>query len=133
MDEKEFKIGDKVELISEKGGFTEGIELDIGHVGRITEITEAGAYRIDAGMCSFAAGSDLKLVKEGTKETKPTYLVVWDTNSEDPHKVCYSEKEAKDKVKELYDSISVVKHSIVIYKIAEIIKPTATITFKKVK
>ena len=59
-----------------------------------------------------------------------THIVVYYKGSCDPFALCYSEKEAKDFVTKLFDDNSVIKSSIRIYKIADVIVPEMKIAFK---
>jgi len=61
-----------------------------------------------------------------------THIVAWDIKGcGDPIILCFSEDDAKERVKELFQKSDVVKESIRVYEIKSITTPTQNITYRK--
>ncbi len=123
--ENEFRVGDRVERIENAYN-----GMGVGDVGAIIDMGVGGIALKEWG--GGHDHSNLKLITgKQPKPKKPTHIVTYDVKGcGDPHKLAYSEKEAKETSKELLKDNNVVEDSIVIYEIKKIIRPKINISFR---
>lgn len=127
----EFKVGDRVRVINKYGGK----ETLTNKCGKVIFIENNSLISVEFDEYIYGHSSDgkgkvgfcwntnneteLELISnEKLEKKKPTYIVIWDEKSKDPHKFFTDEKSARDFMKELIEKQEVIKESIILVKIA---------------
>ena len=132
--ETKFKVGD--EVIRTETASSDYISK--GDTGIVTSCSDSGLtlsgkeryanHTFDPGYFELVRGA------EKIEPRKPTHIVIW-MESSDPHKICFSEKEATDFIKELSEKSAVKKDSILLFdiKLARKVTITKKLNFSELK
>jgi len=122
-----FKVGDMVDIVKStyEGRPHLPSQKYVGKIGKITEIDNEAFYPINVkvkglGEQAFVS-SDLKL--SGKKEPKINFLLQYELE-EDPIEEFETEKEVKDRIKELSERRDLQEDSLIVYDVSRVRKIT---------